>query len=143
MADAPAGKSRLAGDAEWLQRGAGRYDDSARRQFAVAGDEPPTVAVARETLQGGRGEFRAGGSGLLLRHRAEIVARNAVGMTGDAFDPLDAQKLPAEQIAGEYERLAAKLGRDHAGRQSGNAAARNDDVECVAHDPKYRSRMLR
>ncbi len=145
MADALAGKARLRPGRRACFSAAPVAMMTARADNSPSPvDEPPAVAVARARLCSVVAANSAPAAHrLLLRDRAEIVARDAIGKPGIAFDLLDAQKLPAEHVAGQHQRLAAKLGCDHAGRQTGNAAARDDDVECIAHDPKYRSRMLR
>ena len=143
MTDALAVQSGFARYAELLQRRSGRDDHGACRELAVAGHEPPRLALLLEALQHGRHKFRAGGIGLFLRHRAEVVARNAVRVAGKALDLLDAQKLSADDIAGEHQRPAAELCGRHPGRHPGNSAAGDDDVVSLAHGLKYRSRIVR
>ena len=143
MTDALAVQAGLARDAKLLQRRSGRDDHGAGRELAFAGDEPPRLALLLKALQHGRYEFRAGGTGLFLRHGAEVVARNAVGVAGKALDLFDAQKLSADDIAGQHQRPAAELRGRHPGGHPGNPAAGDHDVVSLGHGLKYRSRMVR
>src|SRR6185437_8063592 len=124
----------LAGNTELLQAGAGRDDDAARAiGLAVAGGESPSSSIRRKRGEFTGGELGTGGSRLLLRHRTEIVARDALGKTRIAVDLVDAEQLAAENVADQHQRLAAKPRAGEAGAQSRQAAARHYHIVIRAH----------
>ena len=81
-----------------------------------------------ETRRLCRAEFRARRGRLLLDHRAQIVARDPVGKTGVAIDPLDAEELTSKRRTGQHARPPTGACRQQARRQRGDTAARNHHV---------------
>src|SRR5213075_1994236 len=99
LAHAFADEPLLARHAELRERRAGRDHDRARRELTLRARHAPTLAVGRERVRGRVDELDAGGGRLLLRHRAEVVARHAVRKARHALDLVDAHELATDEPA--------------------------------------------
>ncbi len=108
MADAPADQPVFSGHAELCERGSRRDHDRSRDDVAIRVRQRPAVAVSRYGIAARHQELHADGVGLFLGHRAEVIARHAIGETRDPFDPVDADQLTADCPSRQDARAPAE-----------------------------------
>src|SRR3954467_5380711 len=133
VADAAALQALLAFDAEGPQAGAGGEDHGPRLPLAVARLQAPGLAGGLEALEVGHVDLGAVVGSLLLEHRAQLVAGDALGKARNAVDALDAQQQPSRRTAADHEGRAAHAGRVDPGGQRADAATGDGYVVAVGH----------
>ena len=134
VADAAALQALLALDAEGPQARAGGEDHGPRLRPRRRSSPGATPSPARlEALELGHADLGAVVGRLLLEHRAQLVAGDALREAGHAVDPLDAEQQPAGRASAQHERRAAHAGRVDRGGEGGDAAT--GDGYVVARQP--------
>ena len=135
VADAAPLQALLAVDAERPQPRARGQDHGARRDLAVARRQAPALARGLEAFELGHADLGPVVGGLLLEHRAQLVARDALREPGHAVDALDAEQQPAGRAPAEDQGRAAHARGVHRGGEGADAATGDRYVELVSHWP--------